>query len=160
MFGELPYHSLDAESLFESITQGVPKLPLRKSPECEDILSKMLTYDADKRITFDELLKHVWITEHDDILPDSGSNLNVAKNMKSRLLKLKSQASGMVTERRRSLKFQKEESIKELSLRLKSVSETQLCETTTEQIDKDTKNDIIKKGNIENEKKTGCCVIM
>jgi len=157
LFGELPYHSLDAESLFESISSGVPKIPLRKSPECEDILSKMLTYDAEKRITFNELLKHIWITEHDEA--ESESNVNVAKNMKSKLLKLKSHASGTVTERRRSLKFQKEESIQKLSQKLKSESLIQISETIIEA--ENINNEEIKKDHIENEKVNNvCCVII
>ena len=157
LFGELPYHSLDAESLFESISSGVPKIPSRKSPECEDILSKMLTYDAEKRISFNELLKHIWITEHDEA--ESESNVNVAKNMKSKLLKLKSHASGTVTERRRSLKFQKEESIQKLSQKLKSESLIQISETAIEA--ENINNEEIKKDHIQNEKVNNvCCVII
>ena len=164
LFGELPYHSLDAESLFESITQGIPKIPLRKSPECEDILSKMLTYDADKRITFHELLKHIWITEHDADQFSSDENVKVAMlwnspscNMKSKLTKLKSQASGMVTDRRNSLKIHKEESIKMLSEKLKSVSEIQVSGNTevAENINID-----VKKDNRAEKDNNGCCVII
>lgn len=41
----------------------------RMTPECEDFITKLLTYDFRKRPSAQEMLKHHWLTKRDDFDP-------------------------------------------------------------------------------------------
>ena len=172
LFGELPYHSLDADSLFESISKGVPTLPSRKSPECVDILNKMLTRNADDRITFNDLLNHVWVVQHEKPINDikvlepksdeTNNDVDLFKKIATnrQLMKWEKSASQHVLERRRSLKLEKEETIKNLHEKMNAGDDN----APTDDNAIDTKEVIVSVRNediIANDQNTknACCII-
>ena len=172
LFGELPYHSLDADSLFESISKGVPVLPSRKSPECVDILHKMLTRNADDRITFNDLLNHVWIVQHEKPIDDikvleptsdeSNNDANVFKKIATnkQLLKWERSASKHVLERRTSLRIEKESMIKKQSEKLKA-DDDDLTPTVDNSLDATEVVISVNEDHVrENQNtKNACCII-
>ncbi|KAJ8669070.1 hypothetical protein QAD02_000329 [Eretmocerus hayati] len=61
LFGKAPYSSSSFSELAEKIKDRRPiQLPkgCRVSPECEDLLTRLLKHEPDKRLTFDEFFAH------------------------------------------------------------------------------------------------------
>ena len=62
IFRALPFHSSDRKQTFKLIKDSEPELNEEVwkniSPECQDLLLKMLIKDPKKRITVDEALGH------------------------------------------------------------------------------------------------------
>jgi serine/threonine protein kinase len=166
LFGELPYPALDADALFESISAGVPSYPSRKSPECEDILKNMLTRNPNDRISFDNLMKHIWIAQHekpiDEIIEPIISIKTAFRraSIKKGLSKWENKSQRKVLERKESLKLMKEETIRHLQEEYINESEI-----TTDNENTVSTQEVMIKVNQDNEKDNrkqahnACCVI-
>lgn len=170
LFGELPYPALEADLLFESITVGgIPSLPTRKSPECEDILNKMLMRAPDDRITFDGLLKHAWIVDHEKPNDESSDrpDLKAFKetSVSKKLLSWEKSASSKVIKRTSILKMQKEESIKNLKEKMQAENDddnTENDQTTvynTEVIINVNKVEVDMKNDQNKQQLNACCIL-
>ncbi|KAK9815615.1 hypothetical protein WJX72_006892 [[Myrmecia] bisecta] len=62
MQGHLPFKAPTQSGLFKSIVAGTyAPLPEAASPECRNLVAKMLTGNAEKRITMDEIRRHPWL---------------------------------------------------------------------------------------------------
>lgn len=64
LFGKAPYSSPTMEELIEKVKTkqpiDIPSSP-KISPECEDLLTRLLQHDPDKRITFQEFFNHDFV---------------------------------------------------------------------------------------------------
>eukprot|EP01102_Stenamoeba_stenopodia_P007926 TRINITY_DN2237_c0_g1_i1.p1 TRINITY_DN2237_c0_g1~~TRINITY_DN2237_c0_g1_i1.p1 ORF type:complete len:515 (-),score=104.42 TRINITY_DN2237_c0_g1_i1:120-1664(-) len=63
--GYLPFWESKAsmQSLLRKVVNGKFTLPKNLSPECADLIQRMLTVDPQKRITIDEIRPHPWVTQ-------------------------------------------------------------------------------------------------
>lgn len=63
--GYLPFWESKAsmQSLLRKVVNGKFVLPKNISPECADLIQRMLTVDPQKRITIDEIRHHPWVTQ-------------------------------------------------------------------------------------------------
>ena len=62
--GEFPFDvddENDVKTLVYKITHGKYSIPENLSPECKDLIQKILEINPDKRITIDEIKKHKWV---------------------------------------------------------------------------------------------------
>ena len=61
--GELPFdvEDDDMKTLVYNITHGIYTIPDNLSPQCKDLISKILEINPDKRITIDDIKKHSWV---------------------------------------------------------------------------------------------------
>lgn len=66
--GDCPFKSNNEKDLFRKIQRGVYTYPkeddFKITKEAKDLVKKLLTVDANNRITADEALRHPWITKH------------------------------------------------------------------------------------------------
>ena len=77
--GKLPFDDENIQSLIHKITKGVFDMPSDLSSSCKDIISKLLTVDPSKRITFAEIKRHAWF--------NSNSNSNSVFNVRGLSIK-------------------------------------------------------------------------
>ena len=77
--GKLPFDDEDIQSLIHKITKGVFDMPSDLSSSCKDLISKLLTVDPSKRITFAEIKRHAWF--------NIGSNSNSLFSVKGLSIK-------------------------------------------------------------------------
>jgi serine/threonine protein kinase len=61
----LPFHSTDKKQTFKMIKEAEPDLTTAEvwasvSPQCKDLITKMLVKDPKQRTTVDEALSHPW----------------------------------------------------------------------------------------------------
>eukprot|EP00116_Pleurobrachia_bachei_P012623 sb/3472885/ len=63
--GQLPFHvePINIAALHEKIMKGA-KIPSHISPECQDLLSRLLVANEDERIDMKGLIEHPWINEN------------------------------------------------------------------------------------------------
>ncbi|KAH0792561.1 CAMK family protein kinase [Histomonas meleagridis] len=73
--GQLPWSNRNQAQLIEQIRAGDYSIPTSLSPECSDLISRLLTVDPAKRITESEALSHRWLCniESNAISPESKS---------------------------------------------------------------------------------------
>jgi serine/threonine protein kinase len=62
--GKLPFDDENIQSLIHKITKGVFDMPSDLSSSCKDLISKLLTVDPSKRITFAEIKRHAWFNSN------------------------------------------------------------------------------------------------
>ncbi|TDH65498.1 hypothetical protein CCR75_006704 [Bremia lactucae] len=70
LFGKLPYASENIQQLFDEISRSTLTLPtteLSHSPECQNLLHRLLQKDPNQRITIEEALCHPWFTLVEDV---------------------------------------------------------------------------------------------
>lgn len=77
LVGFLPFEADNLPTLFKKIQCGLFSFPSYVSKECQDLISKMMTVDATKRITIPEIRQHPWflmdyseLAETIDALPE------------------------------------------------------------------------------------------
>ena len=58
--GKLPFDDEDIQSLIQKITKGIFEMPSELSNSCKDLISRLLTVEPSKRITFSEIKRHSW----------------------------------------------------------------------------------------------------
>ena len=58
--GKLPFDDENIQSLIQKITKGIFEMPSDLSNSCKDLISRLLTVDPSKRITFSEIKRHSW----------------------------------------------------------------------------------------------------
>ena len=64
--GELPFSvedENDIKTLIDNVIKGYYKEPEFISPECKDLIRRMLETNPDKRITLDEIKRHKWVNK-------------------------------------------------------------------------------------------------
>ena len=61
--GKLPWTKRNQQKLFEQIQKGDYYLPKHLSPECQDLIRKMMCVDPEKRITAAGILKEPWMQD-------------------------------------------------------------------------------------------------
>ena len=59
--GVLPFEGQSIEELMQNILKGEFEIPEELSPNCIDLLQKMICVDMDKRINCEDFLQHSWI---------------------------------------------------------------------------------------------------
>ncbi|KAL7718637.1 Aurora kinase [Entamoeba marina] len=62
--GEPPFQSNSREETFRKACSLTYTFPPYLSAECRDFIKNLLQYDPSKRMSFDDCLKHPWITKH------------------------------------------------------------------------------------------------
>jgi serine/threonine protein kinase len=62
--GQLPWTKRNQAQLFEQIRRGDYVIPSYLSPECQDLISKLLCVDWRKRISVEEALEHPFMTNN------------------------------------------------------------------------------------------------
>lgn len=64
LFGKAPYSSRSIQELIDKV-KSLQKIEIPQtakiSPECEDLLTRLLQHDPDQRITFDEFFAHAFV---------------------------------------------------------------------------------------------------
>jgi serine/threonine-protein kinase HSL1, negative regulator of Swe1 kinase len=58
--GELPFDASTDAEIRDKIRFGQFKMPDNISENAQDLITKMLNYQNDSRITFKQVLKHPW----------------------------------------------------------------------------------------------------
>lgn len=66
--GEMPFDGTGQAEVFRKIKKGNFKMPSRLSPDCQDLIQKMITVDIKQRITPITALDHRWFS----IIKDKG----------------------------------------------------------------------------------------
>jgi len=59
----MPFDGNTPKEVFRKIKSGKFDMPQNLTPDCQDLLTKMLTVNAKKRITVPEALAHPWIKQ-------------------------------------------------------------------------------------------------
>lgn len=62
--GNLPFDDENIPNLYQKIKLGDYTIPNHVSEEATDLITKMLEVDPLKRITINEIKRHVWVKEH------------------------------------------------------------------------------------------------
>ena len=62
LFGQLPFYSESAEVTKWNIKNRDLVWPVAISGEAKDLTSRMLTKNPENRITFEEVLRHPWLS--------------------------------------------------------------------------------------------------
>jgi serine/threonine protein kinase len=65
--GFFPFRGINETQLHENILTGIYPKPNNISEELLDLLTKILNTNPSKRISIDEILKHPWLNDEDDI---------------------------------------------------------------------------------------------
>jgi len=63
--GRVPFEDESTPKLFEKIQSGNFEMPQHVSESCQDLLSRILQVDPNKRITIAEIRQHPWFLERD-----------------------------------------------------------------------------------------------
>jgi len=58
--GEMPFDGSGQQEVFKKIKKGHFKMPARLSPECQDLIQKMITVDHKERINAQDAIGHTW----------------------------------------------------------------------------------------------------
>jgi serine/threonine protein kinase len=63
----MPFDGNSLKEVFAKIKKGEFHMPRHLSPNCKDIIKRMITVNPKKRINCEEILEHPWIkqTEHE-----------------------------------------------------------------------------------------------
>ncbi len=69
--GYLPFEAQIFTALRAQVIDGSYKTPFFLSPECKNLIDRMLTFDSNKRIKMSEIINHKWMNYF-----DNESNLN------------------------------------------------------------------------------------
>lgn len=78
--GELPFDHRDQQSSFRLIAKGKFHSPCKSlSPECDDLMRKLLCVDKVKRLTAAEALEHRWIRRHTSKIGGGASVRDMSK---------------------------------------------------------------------------------
>jgi len=85
--GRPPFDGENDEEILENVSKGLYKIqgPIwqRVSSEGIDLIKKMLTYEADKRISAPQALAHQWIVKNTEmLLIEEAFNSDALKNLK------------------------------------------------------------------------------
>lgn len=56
----MPFDGSGQQEVFKKIKKGHFKMPTRLSPECQDLISKMITVDPKQRINAHDAINHDW----------------------------------------------------------------------------------------------------
>eukprot|EP00111_Clytia_hemisphaerica_P005980 TCONS_00017304-protein len=72
--GRLPYNDRDIRTLIEQ-TKSKPRFSSRVNvtPECQDLVCKILTTDPQKRATLQDILRHPWMTSDNETAEEKAS---------------------------------------------------------------------------------------
>jgi len=78
--GELPFDHRDQQSSFRLIAKGKYHAPCKSlSPDCEDLMRKLLCVDKVARLTAAEALEHRWIRRHTSSIGGGASVRDMSK---------------------------------------------------------------------------------
>lgn len=74
--GEMPFDGSGQNEVFKKIKKGHFRMPTRLSPECQDLISKMITVDHNARIKPLEAINHPWfkIIENKSLIKSMSMN--------------------------------------------------------------------------------------
>ena len=61
--GKLPFKDTDARTLLSQVSQGLTYGSVEPSPNCKDLLSKILVFSPNDRPTAEKILMHAWMKE-------------------------------------------------------------------------------------------------
>ena len=65
LYGTLPFHSNDIESLEQKVLEGKYELTTCISKNARDLISRILVQDPSSRITIYEIYQHPWMRDID-----------------------------------------------------------------------------------------------
>ncbi|KAJ3296243.1 MAP microtubule affinity-regulating kinase 1 [Borealophlyctis nickersoniae] len=72
--GDLPFADSNLAALYDAILKGKYEMPSFLSPECQDLISKLLVVNPKKRYTCSQVRQHPWFTRQDpERKPEPGS---------------------------------------------------------------------------------------
>ena len=69
--GYLPFEDPDTGELYKKILSADYELPEHVSDEAADLISRILTTDPDKRITMEQIKRHLWFNKVPNTLSNS-----------------------------------------------------------------------------------------
>jgi serine/threonine protein kinase len=61
VMGQLPWTTYNAPLMIQQIRRGAYTFPSKVSPECRDLLSKMIVVNPSDRFTIEQVLSHPWM---------------------------------------------------------------------------------------------------
>ncbi|KAK3581717.1 hypothetical protein CHS0354_015347 [Potamilus streckersoni] len=64
--GALPFDGSTLQSLRSRVLSGKFRVPFYMSTECEDLIKRMLTVEAEKRTVIEQIIHHSWMKQGDD----------------------------------------------------------------------------------------------
>ncbi|KAL3887299.1 hypothetical protein ACJMK2_027241 [Sinanodonta woodiana] len=64
--GALPFDGSTLQSLRSRVLSGKFRVPFYMSTECEDLIKRMLTVEAEKRTIIEQIIHHSWMKQGDD----------------------------------------------------------------------------------------------
>jgi len=76
--GYLPFEDKDTSQLYKKIVNGDFSVPKTASPECSDLMHKIMCTDPDRRITTKEIREHPFYTLSKPVCKNQG--LIIGKN--------------------------------------------------------------------------------
>jgi MAP/microtubule affinity-regulating kinase len=68
--GYLPFDGHNFVELFNKILKVQYTIPSHVSPDCADLIKKMLVVDPEQRATIEQIRKHPWLSSVQDCMPD------------------------------------------------------------------------------------------
>lgn len=68
--GKLPFDGATRDAMFKKIVKGNFEVPFYISPECNDLLNRMIVVNPDQRASLDEVARHPWMLIDHDGPPD------------------------------------------------------------------------------------------
>ncbi|KAJ3214569.1 hypothetical protein HDU67_001489 [Dinochytrium kinnereticum] len=77
--GDLPFANSNLTALYESILKGKYEVPDHVSPECKDLISKLLVINPHKRYTCAQVQEHPWMTMTGSFLTSDEESEDVPK---------------------------------------------------------------------------------
>ncbi|KAJ7771600.1 kinase-like domain-containing protein [Mycena metata] len=63
--GRVPFDAREMDTLHAKIKSGLVEYPFHLSPECKNLLGRMLTVDPASRALLSEVVSHPWMTNND-----------------------------------------------------------------------------------------------
>ena len=70
--GYLPFEDKSTAKLYQKILSGQFQMPKRLSPECVDLINKILETDPDKRFTTEQIKAHPWYQTYKPVCKSQG----------------------------------------------------------------------------------------
>eukprot|EP01102_Stenamoeba_stenopodia_P007388 TRINITY_DN206_c0_g8_i1.p1 TRINITY_DN206_c0_g8~~TRINITY_DN206_c0_g8_i1.p1 ORF type:complete len:898 (-),score=181.60 TRINITY_DN206_c0_g8_i1:97-2790(-) len=79
--GALPFNGHDFLSLFTKILNGDYQIPDHVSPDCRDLIQRMLVVNPEFRATLDDVKNHRWLSSETYAIPDNPPALDTIKSL-------------------------------------------------------------------------------
>ncbi|CUS20637.1 LAQU0S01e11188g1_1 [Lachancea quebecensis] len=89
--GHLPFNDDNIKRLLLKVQAGKYQMPQAISPEAQDLISRILVVDPEKRITINDILLHPLITKYDNKRSKSNSDLHILSHTMPQICKIRNE---------------------------------------------------------------------